>query len=165
MEAFVARPRALPLAWIVASMAAVAVAGFGASLAAASIQSPAQMSSDQMSSGQISSSGAPSRELVEAARCRTSSPNPVEGLARSDSSTTQVTVTVHSSTELRLDGSGRVTGARTNSGCAPRATDSLAVERDGAPALAPADAKLRIAAIGWAGDWRTPGEWHEVGTQ
>lgn len=62
-----------------------------------------------------------------------------------------ITVTILPTAILRVDAAGRVIAAETNTGCAPRTTDLLLVERaDGT--LAPAGG-IDVAAVRWTGDF------------
>ena len=72
---------------------------------------------------------------------------------------TYVSFDIQSTVRLRVDVAG-VTAASTNTGCHPRAGDTvLVVGDDGVRSATPAEITVALTAFG-SGDWRQPGAWH-----
>ena len=70
---------------------------------------------------------------------------------------TGVSFQVSARTRLRLDG-GRVAAANTNTGCAPRPTDSFLT---GDRRSTPAEVRAALAHFR-SGNWTSPGTWHRA---
>ncbi|MCU1372768.1 MAG: hypothetical protein JWO68_54 [Actinomycetia bacterium] len=92
--------------------------------------------------------------LVEAPACAAPTPLAAVDGSRSDGATV-VSFQVPALTRLRVEG-GRVVGAATNTGCAPRPSDRFVV---GDRLATPDEAAAAVTAFR-SGDWTTPGAWH-----
>ena len=99
-------------------------------------------------------SAAPLR-LIELPTCAAPTPPPAVTGARSSGATT-VSFAVPATARIRL-ARGIPVAASTNTGCAPRSTDTFVV---GARLATAAEAAATVAAFR-TGDWRTPGVWHQ----
>lgn len=97
--------------------------------------------------------------LVEAAVCAHPTPLPAVTDARTDGATV-VSFAVPNETRLRLDPTGDVLAASTNTGCRPRAADTVVVVTDdGRRPATPTEIDQALTRFP-TGDWREPGVWH-----
>lgn len=106
---------------------------------------------------------APATMLIEDATCAAppaAPPATVAGAATAAGATTaavavKVTVNVPAVAWIELDADGRLVAAATNTRCAPRDGDTLAVR--GPDRRLRTDVTLDLAAIHWVGDFTEPG--------
>ncbi len=89
--------------------------------------------------------------LVEATACHHPRVSPVPLSVTLTPSQQPVVVRVPATTFLRLDRSGRVTAAATNTGCAPRSTDQIYVAR--ADGTLRRTSSIHVDHYRWTGDF------------
>lgn len=130
--------------WILAASAAVTVAWSGGIAAALTgADAPKSGAATQVV---VTEPGA----LIEVPTCW-GEPATAATLPNMGDATQTVTVTVERVAMLRLDASGAVTAAQTNTGCAPRTGDRIyIVQADGSLVEAPA---FDVTATHWHGDF------------
>ena len=99
--------------------------------------------------------------LIESPDCGTRMSEAVEDSHRRSPTTNggamtlALTVTVPRTTIVRLDSSGRVVAALTNTGCAPRAADDIYLSTAGGALTK--TASFDVGHITWVGNFTTPG--------
>lgn len=112
----------------------------------------------------IAPAAAPATMLIEDATCAlptpTTEPAPTAtptGAAGTDTATVavKVTVTVPAVAWIEIDADGRLVAAATNTGCAPKDGDKLAVRGPDRHLLT--DVAIDLGAIHWVGDFTEPG--------